>query len=74
MNWQPINTAPKDGTPILTDDGICKHRLGKNRYNPKGIDQWCACGYDGDTYSCVEEGPWECDPKFWTPLPTPPKA
>jgi hypothetical protein len=74
MNWQPIDTAPKDGTVILTNDGICKYRLKNSPWAPKGIEQWLACYYDGNPFTCVEEGPWECSPTYWMALPPLPKA
>ncbi|WP_103171560.1 DUF551 domain-containing protein [Paracoccus sp. SY] len=63
MTWQPIDTAPKDGTPVLcfTPD---------DHFSPvTGMDVlWFDGGhwlYNGD--------PWPWNPTHWMPLPEPPK-
>lgn len=60
-DWQPIETAPKDGTRVLVNshwmDATGK-RLGVE------IAHW------------REEGYWQClerQPTHWMPLPDPPK-
>ena len=62
MEWQPIETAPKDGTAILIhESGIVDvaswHTLKK-----------CFCRYDDK-----ERGVTQYEPSFWMPLPEPPK-
>ena len=62
--WQPIETAPKDGTSIL----ICTEgmkspwsaRWEKMRRVP---DRWVSAGIGAVPF----------DPSFWQPLPTPPE-
>ena len=63
MEWQPIDTAPKDGTRILgwceTSADICY------RENKFGVgDVWM-------TDSCADFGGYET-PTHWMPLPPPP--
>jgi len=58
--WQPIETAPRDGTEILA-------WFPPNRQAPTGartIVQW----HHGDWYS-----PFFIAPTMWQPLPAPPK-
>ena len=66
MNWQPIETAPKDGTHILlarTDsEWVCQGRYvcddkGWYELNNDASDHW-----GGEIY-----------PTHWMPLPEPPK-
>ncbi|KKM79746.1 hypothetical protein LCGC14_1346750 [marine sediment metagenome] len=69
--WQPIATAPKDGTNILIPSGY-----GRNRHTVEGYwrrsedvayrDGWVSC-IDPDVPT-----PY-LDPDVWMPLPEPPK-
>lgn len=68
MNWQPIDTAPKDGTVILTDEGICIWRNRSSYFvNPTG--DWCHCDSYGAAFICADDGPFWAAPKVWIPLP-----
>lgn len=60
--WQPIESAPKDGSEILlaNPDGSCAVGWFKFRGHTTG---WT----DGDTFNMT----W---PTHWLPLPTPPEA
>lgn len=67
MNWQPIKTAPKDGTPILIyereNDCVCEGRYVVDacrwfERNAHPTDAW-----DGEIYR----------PTHWMPLPNPPR-
>ena len=62
MNWEPIETAPKDGTPIL---GYARGDYTVVRWNKNG-HYWtlCVCGTRAD------DGEWW--PTYWLPLPPPP--
>jgi hypothetical protein len=63
MNWQPIETAPKDGTEVdlwVPDDGRFT-----NCWFMDGI--WLQTE-DGNTYSTGGA------PTHWMPLPQPPQA
>jgi hypothetical protein len=71
MTWQPIETAPKDGTSVLVY-GIWEGEL--NAQDDECDvwkahffwDQWCVDG--GEYYS-----QHVVDPTHWMPLPEPPK-
>jgi hypothetical protein len=63
-DWQPIETAPKDGMQILIYDPLCGiQQVGFDITGSKmGLtDAWIAD--DGGTYL----------PTHWMPLPDPPK-
>lgn len=58
---QPIETAPKDGTTILTDCGFANWQTTWKR--------WVECDPNGYVYDCADNGPWECNPLVWEPVP-----
>jgi len=67
--WQPIETAPKDGTAILLwcppDDG----------WESFIVQGWYESGiYDRRFYNAVDENPLMPQPTHWMPLPTSPEA
>ncbi len=65
--WQPIETAPRDGTWILVIDPnspMC--------WAPYGFSCWTS-DYTGKEYWCEEDTSDEIFPTHWQPLPTPPK-
>ena len=63
MGWEPINTAPKDGTRILFWDGI----------NPPSICWWdtSSQGSGWISDSCIDFGGFE-HPTHWMLVPTAP--
>lgn len=70
--WQPIETAPKDGTRILIFDNGCIsianwHEQIDN-YNHAPFDGWLIFYPDDAFYTQVSE-----NPTHWMPLPEPPK-
>jgi len=65
--WQPIETAPKDGTEILL-------RL-PDEDTFRGFTVWCAYwNYDCGVYGWLDDGHLISDMPFtgWTPIPAPP--
>lgn len=67
MTWQPIETAPKDGTPILTFAPV----TGADYIL---IGAWIPEDEPGET---EDGGTWRDDgetPTHWMPLPEPPEA
>jgi len=88
MDWRPIETAPKDGTPVLlwlkdkcdrnyTVTGLCDYfSIGiwlYGRWNSIDVED---CGTMGG--ECTGWMPdWCCiavNPSHWMPLPEPPNA
>lgn len=67
MKWQPIETAPKDGTWILVT-GWDSGAPNQNRY-------YCTCRYDKDYGSFCESSDyrWFKDFTHWMPLPDSPE-
>jgi hypothetical protein len=61
MGWQPIETAPKDGTWILSADAGDERLVTRHGFT---IVQWCDSWRDEEGYK------WE--PTCWQPLPEPP--
>ena len=57
--WQPIKTAPRDGTAILVTDGIWQ--VGSAYFDYGG---WCSPPRSSSNYI-------HYTPVQWTPLPTP---
>ena len=62
-NWQPIETAPKDGTHILLSDGSDIVVVGE-WYDRSGTPCWTV-SWDGNEFD---------DASFWMPLPEPPTS
>ena len=78
--WQPIETAPKDGTRVLLFGG--EQEVWKSQRDSKagpmvvgwadgteyGEQAWRFCTYDSGFY-----GRLDTQPTHWMPLPEPPK-
>jgi len=83
MNWQPIETCPKDGSCFLvwvhsethdeTDDGL--PMIADN--SSVDIGWWCA-GTDPVPWGYVDFGMQNThdvdEPEYWMPLPPPPSV
>ena len=67
--WQPIETAPKDGTPIILGfpDMACE---GYWMCDPSR-NHWGETGWFASDSDVLFEHPWK--PTHWMPLPEPPK-
>lgn len=69
-DWQPIETAPRDGTPIIFgyyDGTVCEgYWMGDPTRNHWGETGWFAIDSD-----VLTEHPWL--PDEWMPFPPPPK-
>jgi hypothetical protein len=63
--WQPMETAPKDGTEILLTGGKNSGRWVRTAWWARRTEHWCV-----DTVAGVNLG----DPTGWSPLPSPPDA
>lgn len=75
MDWQPIETAPKDGTAVIVyggnDEANGKLQVGQ------GFWDSYVCMVSGTMMRwCWENGAVPCDPQptHWMPLPKPPRA
>ena len=62
MEWQPIETAPKDGTDVLLSGEGC--RAVGSFYSFLGEERWFLSHMLGD--------PVPFDASWWMPLPPPP--
>lgn len=78
LGWQPIETAPKDGTPMFADygDGV----LYVAKFNPPDVfsdGHWQMLGYFGGrslSGMTLTSGGDRKPPKRWQPLPAPPSS
>lgn len=81
--WQPIKTAPKDGTAIFLGVDIATVWIARNGYWSEG-DMWDIQGYEsqeevrGWWAPCNSVGQEKLEdiyePTHWMPMPKPPKA
>ena len=78
MEWQPIETAPKDGTWVLLTGGVIFYGWDGDDFPDCVVgqyvsdqyvseDKWQFAWYDGGCYGEYEH------PTHWMPLPAPPK-
>ncbi len=75
MDWQPIETAPRDGTWFLLTGGQIRYGWDGDtqpsvvcgqRTSEFGDESWQFAWYDGGYYGEYEH------PTHWMPLPPPP--
>jgi len=75
-DWQPIASAPRDGTRILIYQPKGQHRAWKGKQRPEHIDT----AYWHQPGNPEKEGFWCASvmyvfrPTHWQPLPEPPKG
>ena len=76
--WQPIETAPKDGTPFLSFSENAHRHEHLNVYGTRGSPILAMAWQPGDRepYPIDEIGDWHgfhhYSPSHWMPLPEPP--
>jgi hypothetical protein len=78
--WQPIETAPRDGTPILCYNGLVgaystaftTRWIGDPEEAGSGFYQGFPCGFWSTGLDSYPFGKWDCAPSHWMPLPDPP--
>lgn len=80
--WQPIETAPRDGTWVMLAGGACDEDEGGSDGRPvvaqwtnylngrtaPNYGRWQFAWYDGGYYGAYNE------PTHWMPLPAPPES
>jgi hypothetical protein len=69
MNWQPIETAPKDGTVIIiydTEWGVYAAEWSPSWYGDTTNQGWIEARFD------EEYGSYAKNATLWMPLPEPP--
>lgn len=68
--WNPISTAPKDGTVILTNEGTGCY-VDQRVWGSPVSNGWYLCYTGGYIVSCADDGmaASSMSPKFWMPLP-----
>jgi hypothetical protein len=73
-DWQPIETAPKDGTWLLLAGGKCEGdegdegRIVSGQWAGGTDPRWQFAWYDSGYYGEYS------DPSHWMPLPAPPAS
>ena len=71
QGWQPIETAPRDGTPFIAKAYVSSTKTGAKWEENHVI--WCH-DETGEIHSDCEQG-WQVDDySLWMPLPAPPIA
>lgn len=66
LKGQPIETAPRDGTVILTDEGLVRYV--SQRYWASPVSEgWFQCAPCGYIFDCADNGREisRCNPNAW---------
>ena len=66
---QSIDSAPRDGTVILTDCGFAMYLDQKNWGSPILNGTWGVCDPRGNLVDDSDYGIETCLPKLWTSIP-----
>ena len=69
MDPVSIDTAPRDGTAILTDVGFALYMDQHNWCSPVPHGKWVECDPFGNPFECADNGYSVCIPTKWTPVP-----
>jgi len=84
MEWQPIETAPRDGRRLLMTDGASVHVCYPKLF-PRPIEELSGTNPElwesrkGDSWEYFRDQlnapghSWSIKPTHWMPLPAPPK-
>ena len=72
MDWQPIETAPRDGTWILLRGGTSKYGWYGDNFPPMVCAQFDCSSWQFAYYESGYYGEYK-NPTHWMPLPAPPK-
>ena len=73
MDWQPIETAPKDGTDILVWGSIEMSSRSRPHVGTEDIIRVCwSQGGESWVVTSVQADGWVPEPTHWMPLPAPP--
>ena len=70
--WQPIESAPTDGTAFVGSDGKFAYRTALGRYYVKFPHQEGGPTYQDKWNAEDSHSIWPWNPTLWMPLPTPP--
>jgi len=77
VTWQPIETAPKDGTPFLSALGPFVYIVfWSDDSNLKSLIPWWEQGsaeWENNKWIGYHEEYYAASPTHWMPLPKPPK-
>jgi hypothetical protein len=65
--WQPIETAPKDGSNVLLSPAFERERVTVGSWDLDDV------GEGGQCWRCLELSE-RLEPTHWMPLPSPPEA
>ena len=74
--WQPIETAPRDGTAVLLYGGLWDGDA-SGIYDDGNDRVPLVCGYRGDVWAMCDTDFYQVrilEPTHWMPLPEPPQA
>ena len=66
--WQPIETAPKDGTKLLLCESVDENYIFVGSWSETRNPKWY-----GTNWYCVEYDAFNHAPTHWMPLPQPPE-